>query len=437
MSTGNGLVATSVFPTFCHIGEYDEYGYQMLHRMLAMSQPLNLWAPTSPQLAREGCRIPPRAFLDYVQEGRIRVLAREEWLTSRTFRDNLAFKAERPYPEARWTESFDGELKKMCEADASLPGDERKVVAAPKEGGWQWAEQYLAERPDQVARWNRIARSEVARWNRAAHTDKEAKIPAGTLQAALRHAKGNPDELAAAILRDAYNHGQAVRLSGADVPFLLTAADRQFLDILREAADPDRPTARGTRSNAAQARKTVLPTEPPPIDETSVELAAQLLDLLRLFDIASPRSRRDAGLDKFISGEGHHQLAAWLNRMCDQFKQSDARNLDHAVVTALQADLRRGELSSPLYDMVRHPVATSVGAIGLATAVVGFMIAPGDPLATAGFFASAFPVAGGLLQALGYVPTSFTGPQWPFLYTYASSARKQQIAHLLDVLDEA
>jgi hypothetical protein len=33
----------SLFPTFCHIGEYDLSGYRMLHRMLAMSQPLILW----------------------------------------------------------------------------------------------------------------------------------------------------------------------------------------------------------------------------------------------------------------------------------------------------------------------------------------------------------------------------------------------------------
>lgn len=43
----------SLFPTFCHIGEYDEAGYRMLHRMLAMSQPLILWAPTIPQLGRD------------------------------------------------------------------------------------------------------------------------------------------------------------------------------------------------------------------------------------------------------------------------------------------------------------------------------------------------------------------------------------------------
>ena len=38
------MTESGLFPTFCHIGEYDEAGYRMLHRMLAMSQPLILWA---------------------------------------------------------------------------------------------------------------------------------------------------------------------------------------------------------------------------------------------------------------------------------------------------------------------------------------------------------------------------------------------------------
>jgi len=33
------------FPTFCHISEYRLQGYSSLHRMLACSRPLVLWAP--------------------------------------------------------------------------------------------------------------------------------------------------------------------------------------------------------------------------------------------------------------------------------------------------------------------------------------------------------------------------------------------------------
>jgi hypothetical protein len=410
----------SLFPTFCHIGEYDEAGYRMLHRMLAMSQPLILWAPTSPQLEHEQCRIPPQAFLRYVDEGRIRVLAREEWLISRSFRDS------RPYPGARWTGSFDAELKKKCEEDASLPVEQRRVAAAPAEGGWEWAEEYLADKPGQIARWNRLARSKAA----------ASKVPAGTLQAASRYAGDDPAKLAKAILRDAYNHGDAIRLSGAEVPFLLSAADRRFLDILGETADPARRTANRSRGSKPHV-PFAPPADPPSIDETSVELAGQLLDVLWLLDIRAAGTRSGRDLDRFLRGDGHQQLVEWLSRMCSHLKQVDARNLDNAVITALQADLGRGKLARPLHDMIRHPVAASVGAIGLVTTVMTYAIDPTDALSTAGFITAAVQVATGLFRALGYIPASFTGPQWPFLYTYGSPATKRQMAPLLGSLSEA
>jgi hypothetical protein len=376
---------------------------------------------TSPQLDHEQCRIPPQVFLGYVERGCVRVLAREQWLTSKTFRDS------RPFPGARWTESFDGELKKLCEQDASKPVGQRRVVAAPAEDGWRWAKDYLEDHPGQVARWNRLARGKAA----------ASKVPAGTLQAAFRHAGDDPVELAKAILRDAYNHGQAIRLSGAEVPFLLSATDRRFLDILGETVDPARRTANQRRGSKAHTNPAVLPAAPPPIDETSAKLAAQLLDVLRLLDIGAPGTRRGRDLDRFLRGDGHQQLVEWLRRMCTVLKQTDARNLDNAVATALQADLSGREFARPLRDMIRQPVATSVGAVGLATTVMTYAIDPTGVLSTAGILTAAVQVAEGLFRALGYIPASFTGPQWPFLYTYGSLAKKRQMAHLLNVLSEA
>lgn len=412
------MTASNAFPTFCHISEYNESGYRILHRMLAMSQPLILWAPTSFQLKHEQCRIPPQDFVRYVEEGRVRVFGREQWLTSRVFRDN------HPFPGARWAESFDGELKRICEADASRPLQERRVVTAPPEGGWQWAEEYLADNPGQIARWNRLARSKLA----------ASKVPAGTLQAAFKYAGDEPFRLAQAILRDAYNHGQAIRLSGAEVPFLLTATDRRFLDVLGKTKDPGRPEQRGggRRPRSAQAAS----AGPPPVDETSAELAAQLLRVLRLLDIGAPGTGHRENLDEFLRGNGHQELVAWLSRMCSHLKQTDARNLDNAVISQLRADLGRAEFAKPLREMISHPAATSVGAVGLTSTLVGYAIDPAGPLSIAGLFAAAFPVGKELFRSLGYVPASFTGPQWPFLYTYGSPARKRQLAHLLKVLSE-
>lgn len=65
------------FPTFCHIGEYGKSGYANLHRMIAVSHPLNLWAPTSALLGSENCQVSPKEFLGYVEGGYIRVFGRE------------------------------------------------------------------------------------------------------------------------------------------------------------------------------------------------------------------------------------------------------------------------------------------------------------------------------------------------------------------------
>jgi hypothetical protein len=408
-----------IFPTFCHIGEYNEAGYRILHQMLAISEPLILWAPTSRQLEDEGCRVRPRAFLRFVEEGRIRVYGRERWLTSQSFRDS------RPLAWAHWNESFDGALKRLCEKDASRPERERRVVVAEDEGGWAWSEKHLQENPEQVALWNQIARSESA----------DSQIPAGTLESAFRYADDDPARLAQAILRDAYNHGQAIRQSGAEAPFLLSASDRQFLEVLKKTADHAR-SAKAGKDGTGHRHAGAAHAQMPPLDKTSAELATQLIEVLDLLDIGASGSRRAQDLDAFLAGEGHRELVAWLSRMCIQLRQTDARNLDNAVFNALRADLDQAHFAKPLREMIKHPDATSVGAVGLVTTVMGFATDPTGPLSIVGLLASAYPIAKELFQSLGYVPDSFSGPQWPFLYSSSSPATKRKLARLRNILSE-
>ena len=200
--------------------------------------------------------------------------------------------------------------------------------------------------------------------------------------------------------------------------------------MLGKTADPARSARRN--SPAAAARP-----EQPPVDHTSTELAAQLLEVLRLLDIGSSGARHHKDLDEFLGGDGHQELVTWLSRMCAQLKERDARNLDKTVIDALRADLGHADFARPLRDMIRRPAATSIGAVGLASAVIGFAIDPAGPLSIGGLFASAFPVARELFRSLGYVPASFTGPQWPFLYTYGSAATRRHLADLRNVLSEA
>lgn len=404
------------FPTFCHIGEYGESGYKNLHRMIAISQPLNLWAPTSALLESPDCQVPPKHFLDYVESGHIRVFGREEWLTSETFRDS------HPFHGAAWNKKFDGKLRKILKADEGKPRMVQRVVAAEPEKGMEQAEELLAENPDQINYWNVPA--------------NQKKVPPGTLEAARRFAKGDPTRFAQSILRDAWNHGQASRDAEADVRFLLTLRDRQFLDVLLEAASGAGHDESGNQDKSVPVHKTATSRLPVP-RTISIKLAEQLLDLLDILDTSAPRRGRPGSLNKFLGGKGHKAVVSWLNSMCEQYKFHNTRVLDKAVINELQAGLSQAEFGSPLRDLVTGPGAASAGAIGLTCAIISSVVDPANLVTIGGIYGAAYPALAGLSRTIGLTPPSFNGPQWPFLYTYGTRARQRQFEHLLYVLRKA
>jgi hypothetical protein len=69
-SEGSWMMPTDeeTFRSFCHINEYGEKGYRHLHRMIAASSPLVLWAPSSVLLYDDRyCRVSPADFVDFVE----------------------------------------------------------------------------------------------------------------------------------------------------------------------------------------------------------------------------------------------------------------------------------------------------------------------------------------------------------------------------------
>jgi hypothetical protein len=401
--------AADAFPTFCHISEYGEAGYQALHRMLAISQPLNLWAPSSAYLRSPVCKIPPKDFVRYVDDGLIRVFGREEWLL------DPARRARHPWGErARWDRQVDGALKERCLEDQNEPEEQRRVVVAPPEKGWEWAKRYLEEHPDQVARWHRIFRSKTA----------HLKVPAGTLQRATRDEQ-DPFRVAQTILRDARNHGEAFALSQAEVPFLLAPSDQQFLKVLADAPPSDYRQAAISVSSRRVSR-----------DETMADLAAQLLEVLHHLDIRAKNRAEPGSLDKFFRSEDHQLLVAWIAGICERLKRTDARTIDNEIIDELRDNLGRAEFENPLRDLLTHPAATSAGIVDFATTAVDWLVHPEDPLALTGVLASAFLIGTGLFKQLGHVPSSFTGVQWPFLYTYGREAKKRDLPTMRFVLSE-
>jgi len=145
---------SAVLPTFCHISELGPLGYGNLHRMLAMSRPLNLWAPSSVLLRDPGCKVTPEDFIRYVRNGSIRIVARKKWLTESRKRD------KHPWTGARWDPYVDGEIRSILEEDEAQgqPRAQRRVVAAGPEQGWSRAQEYVENNPDAARDWEAVLR---------------------------------------------------------------------------------------------------------------------------------------------------------------------------------------------------------------------------------------------------------------------------------------
>ncbi len=158
------------FRTFCHLSEYGEEGYAQLHRMLAASAPLVLWAPSTSLLQSRDCLVQPMGFLHYVERGDIRVIGRERWLTSSRYRNAHS------WPGAAWNAEVDDKLAEWAETDKVKPLSERKVVVAAEEGGPQAAEQRLQEDPN----------AEKETWSALVRADSAGHLPPGVLQSAER-----------------------------------------------------------------------------------------------------------------------------------------------------------------------------------------------------------------------------------------------------------
>lgn len=386
----------SAFPTFCHISEYGAPGYRELHTLLAISQPLNLWAPSSVLIRHASC-IPAKDFIRYVEEGVIRIQARERWLTDRAHRQT------HPWEEARWDNQIDNALRDILRIDERLPERERRVLAAPPENGLELATERLESDPGQIAYWNRAYNGRRA----------DRRIPEGTFATVQRYADGGPFAIAKWILRDAYNHGAAFALSGARAPLLLNAADRHFVRMITHA--------RTTES--ADARP---PAPTTPSRDRAAALAEQLLEVLRCLDIhAGPRS-----LDAFLTGPGRRELVQWISETCDQYQYHPRRVLDGLVIRELHRVLEPSRFKSPIRELRERPVATIFGTLALATGALSYILSPGDPLNAVGLAAGAFPLGTGLVKQMGWVPSTYDGPQWPFLYAYSSRATKSKMTKM-------
>lgn len=390
--------------------------------MIAMSQPC-LWAPSSVILRSDSSGLSPKAFLQYLEEGYVRVLGRQEWVYDPTWRNSQR------WPGTAWDNRIDGRIKEICDEDSSKPKSEQRVAVVSPERGYEWADQYLSEHPEEVARWHSVLRNKSRR----------QAIPGGTREAALRDID-QPAIAARRILRDAYNHGQAISYAEVDAPFLAQFIHRRFMRILAEE-----PPLHGTSTQAQPSG----PYADSGRDLGLGELTAQLLELLAQLDIHARRRSDPDSLDGFIHGQGRKELMPWMKNMCIALRGHKPQELNGKLIEQLSYQLGTSNFSGILRQLLHRKDEVAFGTIGIVGTAYDIQ---SDPQAFLNFLqgsfsnvpdimlllsvtASAYPLGKGLVRQLGFAPSEFNGPQWPFVYAYGTRAKRKQLKELRYVLD--
>lgn len=413
------------FPTFCHISEYDRFGYANLHRMIAASAPLILWAPSTQLFGSSGCRVTDKEFLGFVDRGAVRIIAREWWYFDKKRRNSHSWEP------AHWNWRVDRGLRSMARDDAHLEPDQRRVMLAPPhpelgdeyrdDRGQFLAEKRIDERPELVRLVNQLFESPEAR----------ATIPSGVLATALRYSDQRRG-LATRVLRDAFNHSEAIGLANPIAPFYLAPREGLFLSLLSSSLQEDQLVPRATVPAGALT------------PEAFMDLSSQVFQLLGAFDQLEGR----ATLKKFMR-QGNPMLAQWLGELCADLhnRQVPAREMavlakfrasfdDAEIQTSVQENLASKEgaflvagLASDAQSLAREVMTGQWSSSQLSSDPLGAVIA------AAGIGASlygALTVAG---RVGGWAEAPYSGPEWPFLYAFGGGATGSRVRRMRTVLD--
>jgi hypothetical protein len=406
-----------IFQTFCHINEYEEEGFANLHRMIATSEPLVLWAPSTQLLQAPQCRVSTDDFLEYVEAGRVRIVGRRDWLTSKDARD----KAEEKWAGARWETGIDDKIKAIALEDQNLPNDDdKRVLIAPDERGNSYAKTYLEQHPEDVQRLSAELKDAEAR----------NRLPKGLLGALKKNAR-DPQALATRLLRDVFNHGEAIHLASAEAPFFLAPRESKFLRLLDESLHMgvSVPIKSRTSSSAIGSRG----AEPPDASLTTEDYAAltkEVFDILTALD----RSRGNS-LKGFVAGEGHAALSTWYRETCAQVQQRSFEYRTGVLIRDLQSKYESGVLDESLKEIFLSIDGLS-GAAGIAFSVADW-VSQGTitDFGLAGLAAGLVGAGHGALRALGYTKVGPKKPEWPFLYTFGHRPNQKEYETVAQALD--
>jgi hypothetical protein len=397
------------FPTFCHISDYGRDGFRNLHRMVAASSPLVVWAPSGLELddryERDECSLNSRQFLNLVNDGHIQVVGRRWWLTEPRERN------AQPRQEAHWKEGFDDVLLAMYEEDTRLGAPQRaRVRIMPPESGYDFADEQLGPINERI-RNRRL-------YNRVLQLYRDNKVPVGTAEKATRKAaeithrntkkaeRQKKRVLVREILRDARNHVDAVRMSEAHVPFW-SIDDGQFIGLLD-----------GNDERFRQEQAEVAPAS----HHYFTDYLKQSLELLREFErVASGQGtdlRNHKNLAGFLGSDGHAELIDWLKLHAERSRFLDLTDeqIRKSMLMHLREGIGRDVARRNLGNILQLPVQRYlrlIQALDMLTTVGAALASRTDIVNWVSF---------GLLLIVvverTIIPEDYEGFRWPFFYAF-------------------
>jgi hypothetical protein len=376
----------SVFPTFCHISEFRAQGYPRLDTMICLSSPLTLWSPSLSFVQQyKNDQIDADQLCRLVERGVVRIAARQDWIENGERRQQLA-KIE--FTGAEWTE-YDARILDIAKKDAGKEPSAARVQIARKEDGYDVADTFLARRPEAVDNICRLV--------------KEKKVPAGTLERIEIRALTGP-QAAREVLRDARNHGRAIKDTGSELPFLSI----EYGEFIKLIGEVDEPIAVATTERNRRSAK---------------EVARQTMDLLD-----NLASMQQPNLEAFAGSAAHKQLAGWMAQRADDARGKDVSDIESLILRSLKSDV---DDHFPSLSVLELPAikadAELVKLLAEIIALLAFALNPRDPWHITGAAFVALRLAHRLLIAFDFAGPHYEGMNWPFLYAFGHRPRGRDL----------
>jgi hypothetical protein len=378
---------------YCHINEFREHGLVRLPQMIAFCQPITLWSPSIQWMENHGCPITGDKLLEYVKNGYVRVVGRENWLTDKKFR-NERVKVWEGYA---WSE-YDDRLLTFYNEDLKKKPEERRVFSAPKEPGPEYATETMKNPncPEVAAARELLASGVPAAWAERIRPDM------------------SENEKIFEVLRHSHNHAWGRKQADSDlIVYPYTETSWLFMKAV------GLPLQSETLQVEAEDRERLL-----------IE-GVNIMKALKTFPEVET-------LDEFLKKGYRQDLVKWLDKACRTYsplRGQDAnecmrRTLGEMIFHEGLLDKREG-WEALIPQTVKGQMKTAIWGV---SAIAFVYVGQFDPVAFGGLAIDGLWAGLSALEVAGKIPLSgerYAGPQAPFFAENGENATKSRIYQMM------